>query len=137
MSILCDKNTKVIVQGTGRAGTFHATQCKEYGTNIVAGVAPGKAGKDFLGGKVYDTVSDAVKATGGNCSLIFVPAPGAADAILEAADAGVKLIVCITEGVPALDMVRVKRAIAGRKVRLVGPNCPGVISPGQAKIGIM
>ena len=137
MSILVNKNTKVVVQGIGKAGTFHATQCKEYGTQIVAGVAPGKAGQDFLGGKVYDTVSAAVKATGANCSLIFVPAPFAADAILEAADAGVEFVVAITEGIPALDMVRVKRSVDPKKTRILGPNCPGIITPGQAKLGIM
>jgi succinyl-CoA synthetase alpha subunit len=137
MSILCDKNTKVVVQGTGRAGQFHAKQCLEYGTQIVAGVAPGKAGQDFIGRPTFDTVSQAVEKTGANCSVIFVPAPGAADAIVEAADAGIELIVCITEGIPALDMVRAKRAVADKPCRLVGPNCPGVITPEQAKIGIM
>lgn len=137
MSILCDKNTKVIVQGTGRAGAFHAKQCLEYGTQIVAGVAPGKGGKDFVGKPTYDTVAEAVDKTGADCSVIFVPAPGAADAILEAADAGIKLIICITEGVPTLDMVRVKRYIQGKDCRLIGPNGPGVITPEQCKIGIM
>ena len=137
MSILVDKNTKVMVQGIGRAGTFHASQCKEYGTKIVAGVAPGKRGQDFLGAKVYDTARDAVEATGADCSLIFVPAPFAADAILEAAEAGVKLVVAITEGIPALDMVKVKRAVDPNKTRIIGPNCPGIITPGQIKLGIM
>ena len=137
MSILVDKNTKVIVQGTGRAGTFHATQCKEYGTQIAAGVSPGKAGKEWLGTKLYDTVADAVADTGANTSLIFVPPPFAADAILEAVDAEIPLIVTITEGIPALDMVRVKRYMKGRNSRLIGPNCPGVITPDQCKLGIM
>jgi succinyl-CoA synthetase alpha subunit len=137
MSILCDKNTKVVVQGTGRAGAFHAKQCIEYGTKVVAGVAPGKGGQDFLGRPTFDTVAEAVQKTGANCSVIFVPAPGAADAILEAADAGIELIVCITEGIPALDMIRVKRALAGKPCRLIGPNGPGVITPGECKIGIM
>ena len=137
MSILVDKNTKVIVQGTGRAGTFHASQCKEYGTQIVAGVSPGKAGKEWLGTKLFDTVADAVEHTGANTSLIFVPPPFAADAILEAVDAEIPLIVTITEGIPALDMVRVKRYMQGRKSRLIGPNCPGVITPEQCKLGIM
>lgn len=137
MSILVDKNTKVVVQGIGRAGSFHAGQCKEYGTNIVAGVAPGKAGQDFLGTPVFNTVSDAVEKTGANCSLVFVPAPFAADAVLEAANAGVDLVVAITEGIPALDMVRVKRAVDPKKTKIVGPNCPGVITPGAAKLGIM
>jgi succinyl-CoA synthetase alpha subunit len=137
MSILCDKSTRVIVQGTGRAGAFHAKQCIEYGTNIVAGVAPGKGGQKFLDRPTYDTVAEAVSKTGASCSVIFVPAPGAADAIMEAASAGIELVVCITEGIPALDMVRVKRFLAGRRCRLVGPNGPGVITPGQCKIGIM
>jgi succinyl-CoA synthetase alpha subunit len=137
MSILCDKNTKVIVQGTGRAGAFHAKQCIEYGTQIVAGVAPGKGGQDFLGKPTFDTVAEAVEKTGANCSVIFVPAPFAADAIMEATAAGVELIVTITEGIPTLDMVRVKRVMAGTKSRLIGPNGPGVITPGQCKIGIM
>jgi succinyl-CoA synthetase alpha subunit len=137
MSILVDKNTRVVVQGIGRAGTFHATQCQEYGTSVVAGVAPGKGGKEFLGQPVFNTVSEAVEHTGADCSLIFVPAPFAADAILEAAEAGVKLVVAITEGIPALDMVRVKRAVDPKKTRIIGPNCPGIITPEQAKIGIM
>jgi succinyl-CoA synthetase alpha subunit len=137
MSILCDRSTKVIVQGIGRAGTFHAKQCLEYGTNIVAGVAPGKGGQQLLGRPVYDTVAEATVRTGANCSVIFVPAPGAVDAILEAAAAGLELIVCITEGIPTLDMVRAKRFLAGRRCRLIGPNGPGVITPGQCKIGIM
>jgi succinyl-CoA synthetase alpha subunit len=137
MSILCDKNTRVMVQGVGRAGTFHAEQCISYGTQVVAGVAPGKGGQTLFGQPVFDTAAEAVEKTGADCSLIFVPAPFAADAVLEAADAGAKLIICITEGIPALDMVRVKRALAGRDCRLVGPNCPGVITPDEAKIGIM
>jgi succinyl-CoA synthetase alpha subunit len=137
MSILCDKNTRVLVQGTGRAGAFHAKQCIEYGTNIVAGVAPGKGGQKFLDKPTFDTVSEAVAKTGANCSLVFVPAPGAADAIMESASAGIELVVCITEGIPTLDMVRVKRFLAGCTCRLIGPNGPGVITPGQCKIGIM
>jgi succinyl-CoA synthetase alpha subunit len=137
MSILCDKNTRVVVQGTGRAGAFHAKQCIEYGTQIVAGVAPGKGGQDFVGRPTFDTVAEAVQKTGATCSVVFVPAPGAADAILEAADAGIELVITITEGIPALDMIRVKRAIADRRCRLIGPNGPGVITPGQCKIGIM
>ena len=136
MSILCDKHTRVIVQGTGRAGALHAKLCLDYGTQIVAGVAPGKAGQDFVGRPTYATVAEAVKQTGATCSVIFVPAPGAADAILEAADAGIELVVCITEGIPALDMIRVKRALPAR-TRLIGPNGPGVITPGECKIGIM
>ena len=137
MSILCDKRTKVIVQGTGRAGAFHAKQCLEYGTQIVAGVAPNKGGSSFLDRPVYDTVDAAVAKTGATCAVIFVPAPGAADAICEAADAGIELIVCITEGIPTLDMVRAKRYLQGRTCRLIGPNGPGVITPGECKIGIM
>jgi succinyl-CoA synthetase alpha subunit len=137
MSILCDKKTKVVVQGTGRAGAFHAKQCIEYGTQIVAGVAPGKAGQDFVGKPTYDTVAEAVKKHGADCSVIFVPAPGAADAIMEAADAGIKLIICITEGIPAIDMIKAKRYLAGKPTRLIGPNGPGVITPGECKIGIM
>ena len=137
MSILVDKNTKVIIQGTGRAGTFHASQCIEYGTNIVAGVAPGKGGQDFLGQPVFDTMAEAVEKTGGDCAVVFVPPPFAADAIMESVAAEVPLVVTITEGIPALDMVRVKRFMKGRNSRLIGPNCPGVITPEQCKIGIM
>ena len=138
MSILVDRATRLLVQGiTGKEGSFHARACREYGTSVVAGVTPGKGGTTQDGVPVFHTVAEAVAATGANCSLIFVPPAFAADAILEAADAGLPLVVCVTEGIPALDMVRVKRAIDGRGIRLVGPNCPGVISPGMAKIGIM
>jgi succinyl-CoA synthetase alpha subunit len=138
MSILVDRNTRVIVQGlTGAAGTFHAQQMREYGTPIVGGVTPGKGGTVHEGFPVFDTVEAAVKQTGANASVIFVPALGGADAILEAAAAGVDLIVCITEGIPVLDMVKTRRALEGRPCRLVGPNCPGVITPGVAKLGIM
>ncbi len=138
MSILIDKNTKVVVQGiTGGEGSFHTKLMVEYGTNVVAGVTPGKGGQDFEGIPVFNTVADAVKETGANASAIFVPPPFAADGILEAADAGVGVVVCITEGIPAVDMVSVKRYLDGRNTRLVGPNCPGVITPGETKIGIM
>lgn len=142
MAILVGKDTRVVVQGiTGAAGSFHAKKCMEYGTKIVAGVTPGRGGELFEGQvPVFNTVSAAVRETGANASVIFVPAPGAADAILEAADAGVSLIVCITEGIPVLDMLRVRRALEHRLNRdlfLVGPNCPGVITPGECKIGIM
>ena len=138
MSILVDKNTRVVTQGiTGSTGQFHTRACKEYGTQMVAGVTPGKGGTDFEGIPIFDTVADAVKQTGANASVIYVPPPFAADAILEAIDAGVGLVVCITEGIPVADMVRVKRAMGGRKVQLIGPNCPGVITPGECKIGIM
>jgi succinyl-CoA synthetase alpha subunit len=139
MSILVDKNTKVVVQGiTGKEGTFHALQCMEYGTQIVAGVTPFKGGQKWEEKvPIFNTVKDAVDGTGANCSLIFVPPPFAADAIMEAADAGVDLIICITEGIPTLDMVKAKLYIDKRGVRMIGPNCPGIISPGKAKIGIM
>jgi succinyl-CoA synthetase alpha subunit len=138
MSILVDKNTRVVVQGiTGKEGSFHATQCKTYGTQVVAGVTPGKAGQEVEGIPVFNTVREAVKKTQCDTSLIFVPPAFAADAILEAADAGIKLIVCITEGIPVNDMVRVKRALRGRDVRLIGPNCPGIITVDECKIGIM
>jgi len=138
MSILVNKNTRVVVQGiTGKEGSFHATQCKAYGTQVVAGVTPGKAGQEVEGIPVFNTVREAVKKTQCDTSLIFVPPPFAGDAILEAADAGVKLVICITEGIPVNDMVRVKRAIRNRPVRLIGPNCPGVITVDEAKIGIM
>jgi succinyl-CoA synthetase alpha subunit len=147
MSILVNKNTKVLVQGiTGSAGSFHAKQCLAYGSQIVAGCTPNRGGETFAaegpGGKavsipVFDTVAQAVTQTGADTSCIFVPALGAADAILEAVDAGCKLVICITEGIPVTDMIRVRRAIEGKPVRLVGPNCPGVITPGECKIGIM
>ncbi len=138
MSILVDKKTKVIVQGlTGREGTFHAKACAEYGTKIVGGVTPGKGGTTHEGWPVFNTVQQAVDATGADASVIFVPPPAAADAIMEAADAEVELIVCITEGIPTLDMVRAWEFLQDRRSRLIGPNCPGIISPGKCKIGIM
>ncbi|GGD90689.1 succinyl-CoA synthetase subunit alpha [Tsuneonella deserti] len=138
MSILVDKNTKVITQGmTGETGTFHTQQALDYGTQMVAGVTPGKGGTTHIGLPVYDTVLEAKKATGATASCIYVPPPFAADSILEAIDAEVELIVCITEGIPVLDMVRVKRALTGSKSRLIGPNCPGVLTPNECKIGIM
>ncbi|HSP33996.1 MAG TPA: succinate--CoA ligase subunit alpha [Thermoanaerobaculia bacterium] len=148
MAIWADKNTRVIVQGiTGREGTFHAIQCRDYGTNVVGGVTPGKGGTTHEGFAVFNTVADAREKEGANCSLIFVPPPFAADAVMESADAGVELIVCITEGIPVNDMIRAhdflrktnaRRTSAGQKPsRLIGPNCPGIITPGQAKIGIM
>ena len=139
MSVLVDKNTRLCVQGiTGSAGAFHARQCMEYGTNVVAGVTPGKGGQKFDGKvPVFDTMWEARQETGCNASVIFVPAPAAADSILEAVDAGVELVICITEGIPVLDMMRVKALMAGKKSRLIGPNCPGIITPGECKIGIM
>jgi len=139
MSVLVDKNTRLVVQGiTGSAGGFHARQCMEYGTNVVAGVTPGKGGQKFDGKvPVFDTMWEARHETDCNVSMIFVPAPAAADSILEAVDAGVELVVCITEGIPVMDMMRVKAQMAGRKSRLIGPNCPGIITPGACKIGIM
>jgi len=138
MSILLDKTTKVLVQGiTGGEGSFHAQQMAEYGTNVIAGVTPGKGGTTHNGIPVFNTVKEAVKATGANAAAIFVPPAFAADAILEDADAGIELIVCITEGIPADDMVKVYNVIKHKNVRLIGPNCPGIISPGKAKIGIM
>ncbi|HKJ23212.1 MAG TPA: succinate--CoA ligase subunit alpha [Myxococcota bacterium] len=137
MAILCDRDTKLIVQGMGRMGRFHAGLSVEYGTRVVGGVAPGKGGQSLDGIAVFDTVKQAVAETGANASVIFVPPPGAADAILEAADAGIPLVVCITEGIPSLDMLRAKRALAGSATRLVGPNCPGLVTPEQCRIGIM
>jgi succinyl-CoA synthetase alpha subunit len=138
VAILVDRNTRLLVQGiTGREGSFHTEQMLAYGTRVVAGMTPGKGGQKVHGVPVFDTVRQAVRETGANASIIYVPARGAADAILEAADAGLGLVVCITEGVPTLDMVRVRRCLAGSGTRLIGPNCPGVITPGQAKVGIM
>jgi succinyl-CoA synthetase alpha subunit len=138
MAIWVDKNTKLLVQGiTGSQGLFHAKGCRDYGTNVVGGVTPGRGGQEVEGFKVWDTVEEAVAKTGANATMIFVPPPGAADAICEAADAGIPLIVCITEGIPVKDMIAVKRYLRSTKSRLIGPNCPGIITPGQCKIGIM
>lgn len=138
MSILVNKDSKVIVQGfTGTEGTFHSTQMIEYGTNLVGGVTPGKGGRFHLGRPVFNTVADAVKETGANVSIIFVPPAFAADAIMEAAEGGIKVIICITEGIPVKDMMMAKEYITARDCRLIGPNCPGIITPGEAKIGIM
>jgi succinyl-CoA synthetase alpha subunit len=138
MSVLVNKNSKVLVQGfTGGEGTFHATQMIEYGTNVVGGVTPGKGGTKHLDRPVFNTVADAVKQTGADVSIIFVPAAFAADAIMEAADAGIKVVVCITEGIPVKDMIYAKEYIKTKNIRLIGPNCPGVITAGEAKVGIM
>jgi succinyl-CoA synthetase alpha subunit len=138
VSVLVDRQTRLLVQGiTGREGSFHAARCREYGTRLVAGVTPGKGGTTHEGTPVFDTVEAAVRQTEANVSLIFVPPVAAGDAIMEAADAGVELIVCITEGIPTLDMVRARAFLADRRSRLIGPNCPGLITPGQAKVGIM
>jgi len=138
MSILVTKDTRVVVQGiTGKEGAFHAARCKEYGTNVVGGVTPGKGGTTHEGFPVWNTVDEAVKKEGADCALIFVPPPAAADAIMEASAAGVPLVICITEGIPVTDMVRAKHFVRGTTSRLIGPNCPGVITPDEAKIGIM
>ena len=138
MSILVNKNTRVLTQGiTGATGQIHTRACKEYGTQMVGGVVPGKGGTDFEGIPIFDTVEQARKATGANATVIYVPPPFAADAILEAVAAGIELVICITEGVPVLDMVKVRRYMRGSNSRLIGPNCPGVITPGECKIGIM
>jgi succinyl-CoA synthetase alpha subunit len=138
MSVLVNKETRVITQGmTGKTGSFHTKMCHEYGTKMVAGVGPGKAGQEFMGIPLFDTVADAKKATGGNVSVIYVPPPFAADAIMEAVDADLDLVICITEGIPVLDMLKVQAFMQGRRTRLIGPNCPGIITPGEAKIGIM
>ncbi|MBL8180777.1 MAG: succinate--CoA ligase subunit alpha [Blastocatellia bacterium] len=138
MAVLVDKNTRLIVQGiTGKEGTFHMLQMREYGTNVVGGVTPGKGGTTHEGVPVFNTVADAVKETGANASVIYVPPAFAADAIMEAADAGIPLVVCITEGIPVADMVKAKEYLSDRNTRVIGPNCPGIISPGKCKIGIM
>jgi succinyl-CoA synthetase alpha subunit len=137
MSILVDKNTRVLCQGLGKAGTFHAIQCRDYGTQVVGGVVPGKGGTTKEGFPLFNTVADAVRKTGANAAMIFVPPPAAADAIMEAADAGIAVIVAVTEGIPVVDMARAMRFLKDRACRLIGPNCPGVITPGQCKIGIM
>ncbi|TDJ44071.1 MAG: succinate--CoA ligase subunit alpha [Gammaproteobacteria bacterium] len=138
MSILVNKDSRIVCQGiTGRQGSFHTEQCIEYGTQVVAGVTPGRGGKEHLGVPVYDSTHEAVREAGADVSMIYVPAAFAADAILEAADAGIKVIVCITEGIPVLDMVRVKAGLQDYDCRLIGPNCPGIMTPGEAKIGIM
>ena len=138
MSILIDKKTRLLVQGiTGDEGSFHTQRCIEYGTTVVAGITPGKGGSEIMGIPIFNTVEAAVEKTGANASMIFVPAPFAADAILEAADAGIPLVICITEGIPVLDMVMVHNYLKGRQIRLIGPNCPGLISPGECKAGLM
>src|SRR3954471_23445548 len=137
MSILVDKNTRVLCQGLGKAGTFHAIQCRDYGTQMVGGVTPGKGGTVKDGFPLFNTVAEAVAKTGADASMIFVPPPAAADAILEAADAGLRVIVAITEGIPVLDMARTMKVLKEKNCRLIGPNCPGIITPGQCKLGIM
>jgi succinyl-CoA synthetase alpha subunit len=138
MAIFVNKETRVLVQGiTGKEGRFHAGQCRDYGTNIVAGVTPGKGGQDLDGTPVFNSVAEAQRETGANASMIVVPPPFAAEAILEAVDTGLDLVVCITEGIPVMDMLRVKNGMAGKQTRLIGPNCPGIITPGECKIGIM
>lgn len=137
MSVLLSSKSRVLTQGLGGTGKFHHLGCREYGTNMVAAVRPGKGGSEWEGTPIFDTVTEAVTEQGVDVSVIYVPPPGAADAIMEAAEAGIALIVCITEGIPTADMVRVKRFLEGRESRLIGPNCPGVITPGQAKVGIM
>ncbi|HXG10638.1 MAG TPA: succinate--CoA ligase subunit alpha [Gemmataceae bacterium] len=137
MSILVDKNTRVLCQGMGKVGTFHAIGCRDYGTQVVGGVVPGKGGTTREGFPIFNTVAEAVRKTGADATMIFVPPAGAADAIMEAADAGIRVIVAITEGTPVLDMARVMQFLKGRPCRLIGPNCPGIITPGQCKIGIM
>ncbi len=138
MSVLVGKDSRVLVQGMGKHGTFHALGCREYGTNVVGGVTPGKGGTTVEGFALFDGVDEAVRKTGANVSVVFVPPPGAADAIMEAADAGIALVVCITEGIPTLDMVKVDAYLKGHKTWLIGPNCPGIISPGEkCKVGIM
>jgi succinyl-CoA synthetase alpha subunit len=137
MGILVDRNTRVLCQGLGKAGTFHATQCREYGTQVVGGVVPGKGGTSREGFALFNTVAEAVRKTAANATMIFVPPPAAADAIMEAADAGIAVIVAITEGIPVLDMARAMRFLREHSSRLIGPNCPGIITPGQCKIGIM
>ena len=138
MSVLVNKSTRVLTQGiTGSTGQLHTRLCREYGTQMVAGVTPGRGGTDFEGIPIFDTVAQAVRETGATASVVYVPPAGAADAVMEAADAGLPLVVCITEGVPVLDMVRAKRFLEGRPTRLIGPNCPGIITPGECKIGIM
>src|SRR5438309_6625603 len=137
MSILIDKSTRVLVQGLGKAGTFHAQQCREYGTQVVGGISPGKGDGTKEGFPLFNTVAEAVAKTGANASMIFVPPPAAADAIMEAADAGIAVIVAITEGIPVMDMARAMRFLKEKPCRLIGPNCPGIITPGQCKIGIM
>ena len=138
MSVLVGRNTRLLVQGMGKHGTFHAIGCRDYGTKVVGGVTPGKGGSKVEGFPIFDSVEQAVRKTGANVSVVFVPPAGAADAIMEAADAGIPLVVCITEGIPTLDMVKAAAYLKGRTTRLIGPNCPGIISPGEkCKVGIM